>query len=86
MGLFEHCELLIEKKLLDIETFKVIFEYRLSNIIANPIIVKAKLIDEKNSWWLRSEKREPKWEPTLNQKGANLMAPFCNHTHSNGYQ
>ena len=50
MGLFEHCEILIKKKLIDKKTFKSIFSYRLNNIIANKKIVEAKLVREKDSW------------------------------------
>ncbi len=50
MGLFEHCEILLEKKLIDIETFKSIFSYRINNIVANKIIAKEKLIKEKDGW------------------------------------
>jgi hypothetical protein len=50
MGLFEHCENLLAKKLIDIETFKSIFSYRIKNILANKIIVEEKLIKEKDGW------------------------------------
>ena len=50
MGLFEHCELMLRKRLLDWETFKLVFSYRLRNITANKIIVDAKLRREKASW------------------------------------
>ncbi|MEK6300807.1 MAG: hypothetical protein AABO41_08810 [Acidobacteriota bacterium] len=50
MGLFEHCEILIEKKLIDLETFRALFSYRLGNIIVNPIIVNVKLVREKKGW------------------------------------
>jgi len=50
MGLFEHCEILLAKGLIDIETFKSLFSYRLRNIIANETIVRGKLIQEKRDW------------------------------------
>jgi hypothetical protein len=50
MGLFEHCEIMLQKKLIDQETFQAIFSYRLNNIVANKIIVEAKLIREKGYW------------------------------------
>jgi hypothetical protein len=50
MGLFEHCEFMLRKGLLDAETFKTIFSYRLTNIIRNELIYKAKLEDEKVYW------------------------------------
>ena len=50
MGLFEHCELMLEKKLIDMETFKAIFSYRLHNIMANEIIVREKLVNHRDGW------------------------------------
>jgi len=50
MGLFEHCELMLRKRLIDWETFGLIFSYRLHNIVANKIIVDAKLRQEGKSW------------------------------------
>jgi len=50
MGLFEHCELMLRKGLLDWETFALIFSYRLHNIVANRVIVDAKLRRERQSW------------------------------------
>ena len=50
MGLFEHCEIMLSKKLIDWNTFGSIFSYRLHNILENEKIVEAKLIEERNSW------------------------------------
>jgi hypothetical protein len=50
MGLFEHCELMLRKGLIDWETFEAIFSYRLHNIVANKIIVDAKLRQKSESW------------------------------------
>lgn len=50
MGLFEHCEVLLGKGLIDRNTFSSIFAYRLTNILANPRIVEAKLGLERESW------------------------------------
>jgi len=50
MGLFEHCEIMLRRGLLDGETFSLIFSYRLHNIVANRIIVDAKLRRERESW------------------------------------
>jgi len=50
MGLFEHCEIMIQNHLLDWHTFDRIYSYRLSNIIDNEMIVRAKLIDEAPYW------------------------------------
>ena len=50
MGLFEHCEIMLQKRLIDWDTFKKIFAYRLRNILANQRIVEAKLVKEKDNW------------------------------------
>lgn len=50
MGLFEHCERMMDEGLLDIKTFKSIYEYRIHNIVSNSIIYQAKLIDEVAYW------------------------------------
>lgn len=50
MGLFEHCEIMMSKKLIDRQTFNSIFSYRLNNILRNQKIVEAKLIREKEKW------------------------------------
>lgn len=50
MGLFEHCEIMLRKRLIDWETFGLIFSYRLHNIAANKIIVSVKLRQERKSW------------------------------------
>lgn len=50
MGLFEHCETMIENKLIDLETFKDLYSYRIKNLLGNAIIVKAKLVEEKDYW------------------------------------
>lgn len=50
MGLFELCERMISEKVIDEETFKTMYKYRLINIVANKNIVKYKLVDEKSDW------------------------------------
>ena len=50
MGLFEHCEIMLSKKLIDWETFGAIFSYRLHNILMNKTIVDAKLIKNRQYW------------------------------------
>lgn len=50
MGLFEHCEIMLKRKLVDWETFGSIFSYRIHNILGNRRIVTAKLIEERESW------------------------------------
>jgi hypothetical protein len=50
MGLFEHCEAMIEQGILDDRTFKRIYLYRVQNILANPIVVEEKLIKRRDGW------------------------------------
>lgn len=50
MGLFEHCEIMLEQRLIDERTFKEIYAYRLSNLVANEIICREKLIERKAGW------------------------------------
>ncbi len=50
MGLFEHCEVMIDDDLIDLKTFNAIFSYRLENLLDNETIVEAKLIEEGKSW------------------------------------
>lgn len=50
MGLFEHCELMLDQKLIDHETFKSIYAYRLENIVSNENVRKHKLRAEFNMW------------------------------------
>ena len=50
MGLFEHCETMIQDNLIDLGTFKDIFGYRLKNLLENDLIVHAKLVKERDYW------------------------------------
>jgi hypothetical protein len=50
MGLFEHCEAMLRKELIDPSTFKEIYRYRLINIMLNRRIVIAKLGCNRKSW------------------------------------
>jgi hypothetical protein len=50
MGLFEHCELMLHKELIDVETFTTVYRYRLNNILGNDRIVYAKLIEAERGW------------------------------------
>ena len=50
MGLFEHCEVLLDEKLIDEQTFKEIYSYRLKNIVANDTIRKEKLVRLAVGW------------------------------------
>jgi hypothetical protein len=50
MGLFEHCELLIRSGVINSQMFENLFKYRIENLVANPVIVREKLILEKDYW------------------------------------
>jgi hypothetical protein len=50
MGLFEHCEILIQSGLVNAHIFDRMFGYRVSNILNNPVIVGEKLVKEKDGW------------------------------------
>ncbi len=50
MGLFEHCYRLLEDDILDYETFKKIYGYRISNILKNSEIKTEKLENRGESW------------------------------------
>jgi hypothetical protein len=50
MGLFEHCEVMLEEGLIDEKTFLQIYSYRLHNIVANDVIRRVKLIKLASGW------------------------------------
>lgn len=50
MGFFEQCELLLKAGTIKPNEFKSLYGYRVENIACHPILVKAKLIDEKSYW------------------------------------
>ena len=50
MGLFEHCEIMLDQGLIDESTFKEIYRYRLINIVANTIIRREKLCKRASGW------------------------------------
>jgi hypothetical protein len=50
MGLFEHCEVMIDQRLIDQKTFQEIYAYRLKNIVANEVIRQEKLIRLASGW------------------------------------
>ena len=50
MGLFEHCEHLLAKGLLDRAIFKDIYSYRLWNVVANDVIRNEKLVKNSSGW------------------------------------
>lgn len=51
MGMFEHVYKMLKRKLIDWETFKDIFAYRVLLIVNSPVIVQATLVDN-GRWWL----------------------------------
>ncbi len=69
MGLLEHCNDMMEQKLIDWETFNGIYGYRVTNIMSNRLIVKAKLVDNAQGWerfiWLVN--RRPDWQRRLEE-------------------
>lgn len=52
LGLFEHCEVMLAERLIDLSTFQAIYEYRIRNILANHAIVQEKLV-KRAAGWLR---------------------------------
>jgi hypothetical protein len=50
MGLFEHCEIMLEQRLIDEKTFREIYAYRLNNLVANDAIRTMKLIRLAKGW------------------------------------
>ena len=52
LGFFEHCEILIRQGSLDPNTFWPLYGYRLDYILKNKVIVKEKLLEEREDWRL----------------------------------
>jgi hypothetical protein len=50
MGLFEHCEVMLQQGLIDEKTFRDIYAYRLNNLVANDTIRTEKLICRAEGW------------------------------------
>jgi hypothetical protein len=50
MGLFEHCEIMLDQRLIDERTFEEIYRYRLNNIVANDTIRGEKLCKRPQGW------------------------------------
>jgi hypothetical protein len=50
MGLFEHCEIMLEQGLIDEQTFREIYRYRITNIVANDKIRIEKLVRRADGW------------------------------------
>jgi hypothetical protein len=53
MGLFEHCEVMLQQRLIDERTFKEIYGYRINNLLANDVIRCAKLVPPLSAGWQR---------------------------------
>lgn len=51
MGLFERVQVLVEQKVIDIATVERLYGYRISNIVANTVIRKAKLTGPVRDDW-----------------------------------
>jgi hypothetical protein len=83
MGTYELMEVLMSKKLLEYEQIAKFYKYRVGNIIANPKIVKYKLIDNADRWpdfrnlCDRLELRLPKeeWELEALKEGLSDFTP-----------
>lgn len=50
MGLFERIYVLVDKGIIDAETVKRLYGYRIKNIVANRTIRQIRLVDEKDDW------------------------------------
>ena len=50
MGLFEHCEIMIEQGLIDEQTFQEIYRYRLFNLVSNEWVRINKLNAIPDGW------------------------------------
>jgi hypothetical protein len=50
MGLFEHCEIMLEQGLVDERTFREIYRYRLLNLVANDWVRVEKLCNISGGW------------------------------------
>ena len=52
MGLFEHCEIMLSQKLIDEETFREIYQYRLVNLMSNNWVRIEKVCRRSEGWRL----------------------------------
>jgi hypothetical protein len=53
MGLFEHCEVMLQQRLIDKRTFEDIYGYRIENLLANDVIRCTKLVPPLAERWPR---------------------------------
>jgi hypothetical protein len=66
MGVFERIQLLIDEKILDLDTVDRLYSYRILNIVSNERIWKEKLVEKEQFWpdftrlWHSLEER-PYW-------------------------
>jgi len=50
MGLFEHCEIMLDQRLIDKKTFREVYRYRLVNLVANDWVRIEKLCKIPDGW------------------------------------
>lgn len=50
MGLLEHCEAMMQDRLLDVKTFYEIYGYRIRILLDNPVVVRDVLIIRRKGW------------------------------------
>lgn len=50
MGLFEHCEIMLDQKLIDEQTFREVYRYRLINLVNNEWVRIEKLCKLSTGW------------------------------------
>jgi len=50
MGLFEFCDELLERELLDLDTFKRQYNYRIQNLLTNGFVIGSKLVSSRENW------------------------------------
>jgi hypothetical protein len=77
MGLFELCEMMLKEDLINEDTFKSLYRYRLTNIMCNKVIVNQKIVDRASGWEgfralldrcaVPKQAREP-WEETIRSR------------------
>jgi hypothetical protein len=84
MGLFEYCDRLLEEELIDMEAFEAPYAYRLKNILENPWVIQAKLIDHRHGWrgFINLCYRLPK---VLEKKPIPGVGPLSEDEHSQLY-
>lgn len=81
MGLFETIQILIDSKMTDFDDVDKRYGYRIANISNNPVIHRAKLVDERGSWELfvrlrdALKQRHPGWfDSTVTDPSQDLIS------------